>query len=295
MSNDAADRGMGRYTQQQLEAVLDGDRENEYVVMLFPGCREDVISRTVAAADNVVLERVSVPTLANGILGVPEGEVLRFSAELQRWLFERDVDVYHATTPFLPPVASDIDVCPVVATLYDLIPLVYPGEYFPQGKAFSVPLRGEYYRGLELLGRARRLVAISESAARDAAAYLGYPSERSTVAYPLIEPHFGPLSPDGVEASLAGLHRRAPLPDDFMLSVTGAHHSKNAATLLAAHRRLFARERLPLVVVLPTQGAYELFADTFPRQDGVTLLTAVSDGELCALFNAARLVVHPSR
>src|SRR5204863_5522742 len=199
--------------------------------------------------------------------GVPESEILKFSAELQEWLLRAEVDLYHTTTPFLPPVASDIDVCPVVATLYDLIPLVYPGEYFPAGTPSGAPLRAEYFRGLQLVRRARRLVAISASAAGDASAYLGYPADRATVAYPVVEPHFRPLAPAETEAHLAALRQRSSLPEAFLLSVTGVHHSKNAGTLLEAHRRLFARRGLPLVIVLPTAGAYASFSETFPPQD----------------------------
>ena len=78
--------------------------------------------------------------------------------------------------------------------------------------------------------------------------------------------------------------------------MTGVHHSKNAGVLLAAHRELVARgQDLPLVIVTPTLTAYQTFVGGFRIHDGVTVLHDVSDEELCALFNAASVVVHPSR
>ena len=77
----------------------------------------------------------------------------------------------HATTPFIPPIISDFDVCPHVVTLYDLIPLVYPDSYLATGS-------DEYLRGLELIRKADRVVAISQSARMDAFSFLGIPVER---------------------------------------------------------------------------------------------------------------------
>src|SRR5436853_416402 len=49
----------------------------------------------------------------------------------QSWIASLDLDVFHATAPFLAaePFLSTFDACPMVATLYDLIPLHYPDHY----------------------------------------------------------------------------------------------------------------------------------------------------------------------
>ncbi len=212
MSTDAADRGMGRYTQQQLAAVLEHDRENEYLVLLFPRLPDGRDRGDGQGARRTsCLTKVELPSLANGILGVPKTDVLRFSAEFQAWITKYGVDVYHATTPFIPPVIPDFDAAPFVATLYDLIPLVYPRHYFGAAAGRFQSGYDEYVRGLQLVSRAAHLLAISASARDDARAYLGYPSERATVAYPAVDPalpanagRYGPTVPPACGPAPAG-------------------------------------------------------------------------------------------
>ena len=111
---------------------------------------------------------------------------------------------YHATTPFIGPIVPNFDAVPLVATLYDLIPLVYPRHYFGAAAGRHPRVYYEYgppplfflIRGLQLVTRAARVLAISASARDDARAYLGYPSERATVAYPAVDPLFRPMPED---------------------------------------------------------------------------------------------------
>ena len=200
MSTDAADRGMGRYTQQQLAAVLEHDRENEYLVLLFPECRTDVIARSIgerterrAATGRAAVARARHPRVPRPIV-----EVLSRVPGVDHRAGRRR---YHATTPFIAPVVPDFDAVPVVATLYDLIPLIYPHHYFGPAAGRLRAGHAEYLRGLQLISRADRLIAISASALADARAYLGYPSEHATVAYPAVDRRFRPLPDATVRAA----------------------------------------------------------------------------------------------
>ena len=299
LSTEAANRGMGRVTQQQLREVLERDSENEYLVITYPGVRDDIIYPEIRNAPNVAFKRLAFPDIEPGMLIpfavealLPKDKLLAFSARFQEFLHREDVDLYHDTTPFLGEAVPRLDVCPSVATLYDLIPLIFPREYLTHEE-----LRAYYRRALHKLLGAARLISISESARNDAYTYLGYPKSRIDVAYPLVESIFRLMSESLVESTLSGLRSRLEVPRQYALSVTGVHHSKNAETLLAAYASLPAgvRRELPLLVVLPTEEAQHRFARAFTVPPTVLLIHSVSDEELAALYNRALFVVCTSR
>ena len=71
-------RGMGRYTQQQLRAVLDADDRNEYVLLANRGNDLSLIVPEVLEAENTSIEVYSPPRLEQPP-GLPFGSHLRWS------------------------------------------------------------------------------------------------------------------------------------------------------------------------------------------------------------------------
>jgi len=291
-------RGMPRFTQQQVRAVLQAGSDDEYLLLYSLGADLSLIDPDIRTAPNVTLR--CFPQALSG--SYPEQadpkSLLRRSEEYLDWLWSQDLDLYHATTPFLlhEPVLSDFDACPMVATFYDVIPLVYPDEYLR-----DFPARVEYQRTLAFLGRADRLLAISECSRRDATTYLGIPPDRVDMAWPIADPCFRPLDGGIVAQILRGLRRRARLPEHFALAVSHLHHSKNLAVLLDGYAAMptALRTQLPLVVSCHLNDSQlrslRGTVATLGLDDDVILTGLVSNDELAALYNAATMVVHPSR
>ncbi|MDQ3896402.1 MAG: glycosyltransferase, partial [Actinomycetota bacterium] len=286
-------RGMGRFTQQQLAAVLAIDTDDEYVVICPPGADLSLLKDEIRAAPSVVVREWPGPAAAPG----PE-TLLRRAEEYEAWIASLGIDVYHATTPFLlsEPTAADFTACPMVATFYDAIPLVFPSNYLEGWAEYDA-----FMRTYAFLTRAARLVAISGSARDDAAFYVGFPPSRIDVAYPVAEPCFRPMRPHEVERATEDLRRRVPLPARYVLTVSHLHHTKNLNTLLRGYALVppGVRRELPLVVCchLEEHGlAYvRHVAAGLGIADDVVLTGLVSDDELAALYNGATVVVHPSR
>ncbi|HKH45152.1 MAG TPA: glycosyltransferase [Thermoanaerobaculia bacterium] len=291
-----AHRGMGRYTRQQLREVLRIDRRNEYVLF----CREDAdlpaLLPDVAGAPNVSI--AWLPPLAGRSwheLNRPQ-DVLRATDDFQRALDAQDVDVFHLTTPghLDDLVPFEID-APLVATHYDLIPLLFPAWYLRE------PGRRELYlRALRLVCRADRLVAISPHVAREAAARLGVPAARIRVAPPLADPCFRPLPAEERERVLRPLRERLGLPGGFLLTVSHLHYAKNLRGLFDAYALLApaARRELPLVLACELHPADAATVRDWARERGIEadlrLTGFVPDTELVALYNAATVYVHAS-
>lgn len=289
-------RGMGRYTRQQLREVLRIDSANEYVLF----CRQDAdlpaLLPDIAGAPNVSI--AWLPPLAGRgwrDLNRP-ADVLRATDELQRTIDAQNLDVFHLTTPGhlddLVPFGLDGS---LVATHYDLIPLLFPVWYLRE------PGRRELYeRALRLVRRAGRLVAISQHVARETTALLGIPAARIRVAPPVADPCFRPLPAEEHERLLAPLRERLGLRGGFLLTVSHLHHAKNLRGLFDAYARLSpeARRELPLVLACelhPTQAAT---VQGWARERGIekdlVLTGFVPDEELVALYNAATMYVHAS-
>jgi glycosyltransferase involved in cell wall biosynthesis len=223
--------------------------------------------------------------------------LLRYSNRLQAMLRNIGAHVFHNATPFVffGPYYTALTQVPVVATCYDLIPLIFPRDYFDTGDQ-----RDSYYRMLRNLRAATRVAAISRSAAADFRLYTGYPAAQIDVAYPFVEKVF---RLDAVDATRRELARQAlrttlpALPERFMLSVTGIHRSKNTRFLLdcfAEAQRRLRGARLPLVVVLPAAWAIPVFHDRFGSPTDTIILADVADKVLRDLYLAAEFVFQPS-
>lgn len=294
---DLITRGMGRYTQQQLREVLAVDGDNEYVLACNRGNDVSLVAPEIIAAPNVQIEFYSPPGDLPWHVEHPDA-LLRVAEHYQDWIYRQGFDVWHSTTPFLrqPPFLVSFDACPVVTTFYDLIPLLFAEQYLD-----GSPLRDHYFRTLELIKGATRLLAISDAAGRDAAQHLGIPAERIDRAWPMPDAVFRPL-PDHLLRKLGiAMASRLRLPERYVLTVTDPHHSKNLGTLLHGYAQLPAslRTELPLVVCchLSHEGraTVRALAEEVGIEDDIVTTGVVSDEELCVLYNRATMLVHPSR
>jgi glycosyltransferase involved in cell wall biosynthesis len=290
-------RGMGRFTQQQLREVLRVDPDNEYVLVCYADSDTSLVLPEIAAAPNVEVRRLPPGTRLTGVDG-EAASALRRASEFQEWIHRLGVDLFHATTPFLleGPILSDFDACPMVATFYDVIPLVFPAQYLTNG-----PAREYYMRTLGLLDRATRLQSISECSRGDAAYYLGFPAARNDLVYPIADPCFSVMEPEGVERRLRRLRAVHGISGGYVLAVSDIHHAKNVETLLQSFALVPSalRAGLPLVISCHLSDgsmAYvRAMADRLGVADDVVLTGVVADVELASLYNAATMVVHPSK
>jgi len=283
-------RGMGRYTQQQLRAVLEIDSDNDYVLLCPPGADLRLVDPVVLGAPNVSTATME-PT--------PPAEAgLRGAEEFQSWIAGLGIDLFHATTPFqlTDPVLVGFDACPMVATLYDVIPLLFPDHYLEVSGG-----RDRYLYAINLVRQAGRQIAISEATRDDAVRHIGLCPDRVDIAYPVAEPLFRPLARAEIDTALRTLNRRMRVPERFALAVSFPHHSKNVDGLLQAYSQLPANLRLELPLVLCcvlTGGLSRQLLDLgldLGTADDLLVTGLVSDDELAALYNLATFVVHPSR
>jgi glycosyltransferase involved in cell wall biosynthesis len=209
--------------------------------------------------------------------------------------------VFHALSPLedlsldrvWPRWARDPSVG-LVATVYDMIPALFPGQHF------NGPLRWLLRSRYEFLRRAGAIVTISEATGRDVAGILGIPSERifnaySSVAPAFVEPH------GGRTAALAAIPSHFGISPEFLLSIGNVDSRKNLPRLLRAFATLPPSLRSSHQLVLTCsqdEGRVAAgLADTAARLGvgaDVVVATMVDDPTMVALYQSCRAMVFPS-
>lgn len=209
--------------------------------------------------------------------------------------------VYHVPSPLEP---SKIDrvwppglrSLPLVVTLHDLIPAVFPAENMPDGA-----VRRVYWTRLELLRHADRVLNVSQATADDAVQMLGLRQERMVVTGGGVSPDFQP--PASRSAARDTIRETRPAVEgEYVLFTGGMDYRKNVDGLLAAYAGLAKelQDRYQLVIVGrlgldDARGPFAELAESLGISDRVVLTGHVSDEELVLLYQGASLFVFPSR
>jgi FkbM family methyltransferase len=295
LPHDLMTRGIPRYTQQQLREVLRIDGTNEYILLSPDRGDCGVILPEIRRAPNVTVQPFPWSDATRGARPDDPAVTLRKTEELQQWIVRERVDLYHHTAVWLSTelVMPAIDACPVIATVFDLIPLLFPDDFTAFG------LMDLWWRGFDFARTADRLIAISEFTRHEVVQHMRVPGDRIDVARPIADPVFRTMSAGDVRARLAELP--AAIPDRFVLVVTFMGATKNLDTLLRAYASIppARRKRLPLVVAgfngPPVGPRLRASLKDVGLESEVIVTGTVSDEQLAALYNAATLFVCPSR
>lgn len=277
------DRGIARYVREQARALL----RREVVASL-------ALSPHLDFPKNLDLDLLASPLLDWGT----------------RTTFRRTIEAtsrplaYYVMSPFeisahaegdLPPHALVSDV-PVVATLYDLIPLILGGVYM-EDETFA----RRYAARCELLHVVDLVLTISEATRRDAITHLDLDPDKVVSIGAGVSPFFHPPTPGGDARRV--LARALPsVAKPYVLTVAGGDPRKNTEALLEAWSALEAGVRAAHQLVVAcsvdpaTRAGWEQVALDVGLGPGEVVLTGwITDDVLRALYQRAELFVFPSR
>ncbi len=235
-----------------------------------------------------------------------------FSSRFKPWPVWRPYDIDQRWMPLLDPVWTPLDLwrirpdvhhafsihsaclwrpCPVVVTIPDVIPLVFPDQYLRSGAKHRLLYA--------LARRTDHVVTVSEYSCRDIHRLLGIPLDRITVTLEAAGPAFRPLeTPEESEKVV----RRYGVVPPYILYVGGftvRDPRKRVGLLLEAYHVLRGRgfERYRLVLA----GKEGPYSDLLRAQmnecgwdAGVLFTGYVADADLPHLYNAASCFVFPS-
>ena len=251
----AGDAGNGRYATTLLAAMAATAGEGDAVASLVATPQG---ARTLAGFGRTV--------------GVPAADVARLARAAPRALAQigADVAVFTYVSPGWNP-------CPVLLAVHDATFMTNPEWLGPRARAV---LRGLVPRSAR---RAARVLALSETAARDVAAALRLPEGKVSVVSPHPAPVFTPA-----EGAAERVRARHGL-DRYCLAVGDLGPRKNLGALGAAVRALRGTGLELALVGKPGNGG-----DRIAAEAGGRWLGHVDDEGLADLYRAAAVTAYPS-
>ena len=299
-------RGIGRYSLNLLEHMLDVAGDHEFIVCLSDTADSGGIYPLIdRLACRMPRENIrvwsSIPGIASTIES-PAAEARKRHACLLRdaYLASLRPDVIHTASLFegfgddtAVRIASHEGLASRTAvTLYDLIPLVRPDEYLRH------PGVDRWYREcVAELRHAGMLLAISEASRCEAIEHLGLSKDDIAMISSGVDPIFSPWR--GSPSEVRALRRRFGLSEQFVLYTGGFDSRKNLSRLVRAWASVRKAPDAQLVFAgmgEPTAIAeLQAVATSEGLADGaLRFLGYVSDEDLVRLYSICSLFAFPS-
>ena len=258
------DSGVGTYVVELLRALIQLQTDLALVVYEDP-------KNPLPGLDANSIERISLRagkySLANQF-------------ELRRRISEDRLDIFHS--PFYPiPLWSS---CPIVVTIHDLIPFLFPLGSGP--KQFMVK------RGYRIAARrAAHIIAVSNHTAADLQKILKAPAEKITAIHNAVSSDF---HPNAAPNEIDDLKQRGIRPPYVVAASARNWRTKNlqAALQALALAQKNAALDFQTVVYGPSEGLEA--ARESSRELKVVPTGYLSAQELGALFRHAELFIMPS-
>ena len=193
-------------------------------------------------------------------------------------------DLLH-TPAYRLPLWSSV---PVVTTIHDVIPLVYP-HFFRRRDRLMI---SAYFR---LARRAAHLITDSEATRQDVHRLLRVPLANMTTVHLAASPAFRPQTPERIAAAQAQYNLTLP----YVLSVATLEPRKNLERVLAAFAQIRHKLDQPhqLVLVGKTGWLYAPLLHSITAlglTEHVRLTGFVPEEDLPALYGGAAAFVYPS-
>lgn len=195
------------------------------------------------------------------------------------------LDLLHSPD-FIPPFRRN---CKSVITVHDLAFLLYPH--------FLTREAARHYGQIdEAVRNTDHIIAVSESTRQDTIKLLGVSERKLTVIHEAANPIYRQVDPGEARRRVSEMYG---LDRDFVLFVSTIEPRKNLPGLLQAYRKLLDDYKRPEGLALAgsrgwlSEEVYNM-VETLNLEEHVRFLRRVPSEHLVYLYNAARLLVHPS-
>lgn len=265
--------GIGRYVANLARAMVPLLGEGERLLLLRDPTRPSPWDPTALAGERIQVVDVPVSPFA-----------LHQQWVLPCLLRRLGIDVYHSPY-YLMPYRPGV---PTLATVYDLIPLLFPQIVSPRAR-----LLFRWTMALALRA-ASHIIAISQATRHDLLAFFR-PSPQKVTAIPLAaDPGFHPRPATEVER----VCRKYALPEEYVLYLGINKPHKNLVRLIDALSQIQHHvSRFTLVIAGVWDSHYpepRQRVEALGLENGVRFLGPVPEEDLPALYAGAALFVFPS-
>ena len=285
-------RGIGNYTYNQFKTIIENDYENNYY---FFNCVEKY---KFCCDSKINLVEDYFYLGEDKFLARDEDFKKLYGQLVTRYIQENNIDVFYMTSPFddfLPPYEKSwFNGIKVVATVYDLIPMVFPDIYLTEDSK-----RKSYNDCLEQLKWVDKILVISESVKNDLIKFLNIPEEKIECIWGAVDQRYKKINIS--EDDRVYFKDKYGINREFILCPSGDDERKNIEGIIRAYSGIEKqlREKYQLVIVCKISDLSLLKYSNLARQltieDKLVFTNYVTDEELLKLYNMARLVAFPSK
>jgi len=292
LQGGSAFRGMGRNTLQLVNALLSYDHDNYYTLFHQPVSQKFPMLEAVRLNDKSRM--IALPFQEAGLLERPYDtrKERAYTRSLSRFAADEHFDLLHLpcfddSAYYYTPLKWEG--CPLVMSVYDLIPYHYPERYLTDTVA-----RDRYVQCLSLVRQAGALIANSETTRDEFIRYLNIPPDRIFAAPPYAEPFF--------RARLQRSNlQEIGIRGDYLYTITGMHHSKNIVGLLRIFANLIENIISPLQLVISANLTREQvpanildLCRSLGIDSQIVWTGYVDDAMIREFYQGARAYVHAS-
>ncbi|MDA8212327.1 MAG: glycosyltransferase family 1 protein [Clostridia bacterium] len=265
--------GIGTYTYQLIRSLYELKAPGLEYRYFWPGdeykdldIRNDSVFNSIEKSKDKFWEEVHIPAR----------------------LCDENIDIYHVPQNGIGlPVSKQ---CPVVVTIHDLIPYVYP-ETVGRGylKVFLAQMP-------EIVEKADKIITVSKCSKRDIERILNVPAEKIAITYEAPEPIYKPMD-RSISKKLAaekyGLHK------DYILYIGGFSPRKNVKGLISAFKDILPDLKRDVQLALVGKQAREfnellVLIDALGIEDKVIWTGFAEVEDLPYLYSGAEVFVYPS-
>ncbi len=262
--------GLGNYSRNTLNALLNYYPENDYV-LFTPEINKELFHNYKQF--DVISPDSSLAKLFKSLWR---------SFSVSRQLEKNELDLFHGLSNELPEGIHKTDV-PAAVTIHDLIFMRFPEYYKPFDRRI-------YYSKVKYAcTSAKKIIAISSQTKNDIIEFLKIDPEKIELIYQSISPRY--FEPQTVENLLP----KYSISENFILAVGTVEPRKNQLSILKA---IHAKKLQTQIVFVgkPTQYSFQLleFISENKMEDQVKFLTNIPRKDLIALYQQARLSVYIS-
>ncbi|MBD8684806.1 glycosyltransferase family 4 protein [Pseudomonas sp. CFBP 13719] len=298
-------RGIGRYSLSLAQGIARNRGEHEVYLVLNGMLSESVDSIRTAFIGLLAQSHIRV-WYAQGPVSDsdPGNQARRDAAQLirQACIDELQPDVVHITSSVEGYIDDAVIGAPVsvgqvvnCATLYDLIPLVNPGQYLDPNPLY----KAHYLKKVDAFRDYDLLLSISNFARDEALGLLALDSDKVVNVSTAADDVFGPMPVSQEERS--ALENKFGLRERFVLYSGGADERKNLPSLIKAFASIKADVGTTQLVFAGKMPQFHV--DTYTalaKAQGLSpsdlIFTGyITDNDLVALYGLCRLYVFPSR
>ncbi len=303
--NNSRNRGIGRYSLSLAKAIARASKNSHEIIILLNGAFSDSIYNIcnefegMVSKDNIKIFYGLVKTEAIN----PDNNWRRVASEhiyeeYIKLLYPDFLIVTSLIEGFEDETVVSVGKCSAefqtAAILYDLIPLIDPGNYLQHPRVSFW-----YYNRLDELRRANLLLSISESSRNEAIDCLGFPANIVVNISSAADDYFKKMSYSNTEKQ--NLLSRYGISKPFVLYAGASDPRKNIEGLIVAYGSLSKAvlTSYQLVIAWDFSGPSRKQLISLALDNGISsndlIFTGyVPDRDLVALYNICSLFIFPS-